>query len=309
MTTHPKVSVIMNCFNGEKYVKAAIESVYAQTYPNWEIIFLDNASSDCTPTIAKCFDQRLHYFRNHQTVPLGEARTQALRHASGEYLAFLDSDDLWLPVKLEKQMPLFKNRPELGLVFSDTEIRYADSGRSTSYFKNHRYKPPRGKIFAALLKHYSVPMLTAVIPARTLRSMTQWFDGKYQVCDDFDFFMRLAYAWDCDYVDEKLATCLIHSEATTAKMHRYAPQEMANTIAKLRSQYPDLDNRFGPEINIFLKNVSFSQGKSQWQSGNNQSARAEFRKHLFSPKFFFSYCSTILSYNTFDQIRRILRRQ
>jgi len=63
MTTHPKVSVIMNCFNGEKYVKAAIESVYAQTYPNWEIIFLDNASSDCTPAIAKCFDQRLHYFR------------------------------------------------------------------------------------------------------------------------------------------------------------------------------------------------------------------------------------------------------
>jgi len=186
----------MNCLNGEKYVRTAIDSVFAQTYTNWEIIFLDNASTDGTSGIARSYDLRLRYFRNECVVPLGRARNQALKQATGEFIAFLDCDDLWLPHKLEMQIPVFGGRPKVGLVFSDTELHFQATGVITTYFVNHRYKPPRGWIFPALLLHYSIPMPTAVIRAEALRSMAQWFDDSYQVCCDFFFFVPLTFLWD-----------------------------------------------------------------------------------------------------------------
>ena len=305
--TDPKVSVIMNCLNGEKYVKAAIDSVYAQGYPNWEIIFLDNASTDHTQAIARSYDARLRYFRNERTVPLGEARNLALKQATGDFVAFLDSDDLWQPDKLEKQIPLFHERPQLGLVFSDSVLLFQDTGKSTTYFRSHRYKPPRGRIFASLLTHYSIPMLTAVVRIDALRAMGQWFDSSYQVCDDFDFFMRLSYEWECDFLDVPLATCRIHGDAVTAKMHQYGPGEMIRTLEKFRSRHPDFEKNFGKEAKVFLMQVSYKKGKSCWRQGNVRAARDEFRKHLYRPKFLLSYLGTLLPYSTFAEISTRLR--
>lgn len=299
-----KVSVVMNCLNGERYVRAAIESVYAQTYGDWEIVFLDNASTDATPDIAAEFDSRLRYFRNSAVVPLGQARNQAVANASGEYVAFLDCDDTWMPHKLETQVPLFDDRPDLGLVFSDAELHYQETGVQKTYFKSHGYKPPRGRIFRALLQHYAIPMLTAVVRTAALRSMDQWFDSDYRVCDDFDFFMRLSYRWECDYVDEPLARCLIHRDATTHTMHRYAASEMVRTIEKLRIQYADFDERYGRETQAFMKGVSYKQGTSHWREGRNREARAEFAKHLSSPKFLVSYLAALLPYDTTEKYWR-----
>lgn len=306
--SEPKVSVIMNCLNGEKYVRTAIESVYAQSYANWEIIFLDNASTDGTPAIARGYDTKLRYLRNESIVPLGAARNQALKQASGEFIAFLDSDDFWFPNKLEKQIPLFSGRPNIGLVFSDTELHFQATGVITTYFRNHQYKPPRGWIFPALLKHYSIPMPTAVIRVEALRSMDQWFDDRYQVCDDFDFFMRLAYDWECDYLDATLASCLIHGEAVTFRMHQYGPGEMAQTIEKFRTRHADFEQRFGDEVGAFLKQVSYKQGKSYWLEGKNRAARQEFGRHFFSPKFLLSYLATFFPYPAIERIARLLRR-
>ena len=103
----PLVSIIMNCWNCEKYLREALDSVYAQTYPHWEIIFWDNASTDQSGEMARSYDHRLRYFKGEVTIPLGAARNKALEQAKGEFIAFLDCDDAWLPEKLEKQIPLF----------------------------------------------------------------------------------------------------------------------------------------------------------------------------------------------------------
>ena len=100
----PLVSVIMNCLNGEQYLREAIDSVYAQTYDNWEIIFWDNASYDGTKKIAKSYDSKLKYFKSEVTSILGAARVLAVEKAKGEYFAFLDCDDIWYKEKLDKQM-------------------------------------------------------------------------------------------------------------------------------------------------------------------------------------------------------------
>ena len=91
----PLVSVIMNCYNSDRYLREAIDSVFAQSYQNWEIIFFDNASTDQSAEIAKSYGPKLRYFRGESTVLLGAARNRAFEKAAGQYFAFLDCDDIW----------------------------------------------------------------------------------------------------------------------------------------------------------------------------------------------------------------------
>ena len=106
MTEQPLVSVIMNCFNGEKYLREAIDSVLAQTYQNWELIFWDNQSTDRSAEIVKSYDDpRIYYFYASQHTLLYEARNYAIEDQNGEFLAFLDVDDWWESDKLSIQLP------------------------------------------------------------------------------------------------------------------------------------------------------------------------------------------------------------
>ena len=99
------VSIIINCFNGEKYLKDCLESVRLQTYANWEIIFWDNKSKDNSKKIFKSFkDKRFKYFLAKKHTNLYEAKNLALKKANGDIIAFLDTDDLWLKNKLQKQV-------------------------------------------------------------------------------------------------------------------------------------------------------------------------------------------------------------
>ena len=86
MQTPPLVSVVINCYNGEKFLKNAIDSIYVQTYKHWEIIFWDNASTDQSANIALSYGEKLHYFKSETTKPLYEARSLAVKKAKGDFL-------------------------------------------------------------------------------------------------------------------------------------------------------------------------------------------------------------------------------
>ena len=106
----PLVSVIVNCFNGEKYLKEALASVLNQSYENWEIIFWDNQSNDKSSIIFKSYkDKRFKYYYASQHTLLYDARNQAIEKSSGDFIAFLDTDDFWEKNKLELQMPFFED--------------------------------------------------------------------------------------------------------------------------------------------------------------------------------------------------------
>ena len=110
----------MNVHNGSKFLHEAIDSALTQTYENFEIILWDNHSTDNTREVVKSYsDQRIKYFYSKEFTSLGEARNRAIKKSSGELIAFLDSDDIWMPNKLELQIPMFNNR-DVGIVISDT---------------------------------------------------------------------------------------------------------------------------------------------------------------------------------------------
>ena len=106
----PLVSIIINCYNGEKYLKKSIQSILSQTYSNWEIIFFDNNSDDSSKKIVKKFsDNRIKYFYSKKTHSLYKARNIAISKSKGEYICFLDTDDIWLKDKLKIQLMYFKS--------------------------------------------------------------------------------------------------------------------------------------------------------------------------------------------------------
>ena len=112
----PLVSIIMNCYNGETYLNASLESVLSQTYKNWELIFWDNHSTDSSAKIFKNYkDKRFVYLFANEHTTLYKARNLAIEKTKGDFISFLDVDDLWNKNKLELQMPYFNN-PKVGVV-------------------------------------------------------------------------------------------------------------------------------------------------------------------------------------------------
>ena len=120
----PPVSILMNCYNGEKFLREAVESVLGQTYRNWELIFWDNQSSDESAVIFNSYaDKRFHYYWAPEHTVLGQARNLAVEQARGEWVAFLDCDDVWLPEKLHKQVAIIREESvNLGLVYGYSQI-------------------------------------------------------------------------------------------------------------------------------------------------------------------------------------------
>ena len=114
MNTEKKISIVMNCYNGESFLKQALESIFNQTYQNWELIFWDNKSQDNSKKILDNYsDNRIKYFISDNHTSQYEARKRAVKNCSGELIAFLDVDDWWDVSKLEKQSLLFDD-PEVG---------------------------------------------------------------------------------------------------------------------------------------------------------------------------------------------------
>ena len=103
----------MNCRNGDKFLRQAISSVYVQTYKNWEIVFVDNLSTDKTYQIIKEYDLKLRYFKTNEVLGLGQARNFGLSKCDGKYIAFLDTDDVWLPSKLCRQVGCLEGKLNL----------------------------------------------------------------------------------------------------------------------------------------------------------------------------------------------------
>ena len=152
----PLVSIIMNCFNGEFFLREAIESVISQTYKNWELIFWDNKSSDKSATIFKSYkDERLKYFYANEHTPLYKARNLAIQKSKGAFISFIDTDDLWNRDKLELQIPYFKD-PKVGVVYSNLWIIKKKKTIKKIYVKK---KLPRGDIFYDIIKRIFVLLI------------------------------------------------------------------------------------------------------------------------------------------------------
>lgn len=192
------VSIIMPSYNTEKYISESIASVQKQSYADWELIIVDDCSADNTDEIVKPFlsDKRIKYIKNETNSGAAVSRNRALREAKGKWIAFLDSDDLWLPVKLEKQIAFMKK--------NDYHFSY------TNYVEINEASIPNGRFITGpkrITKHgmYNycwMGCLTVMYDAETV--------GLIQIADikknnDYAMWLKACKKEDCYLLDEVLA--------------------------------------------------------------------------------------------------------
>jgi glycosyltransferase involved in cell wall biosynthesis len=187
----PLVSIIMNCYNGERYLSEAIDSIYSQTYKNWEIIFWDNASIDMSGKIAKSYDDRLKYFSSKSTVALGKARNFAIKECNGDLISFLDCDDIWLPHKLELQVKEILLDSSCVVCYSDgyylqgdnkTEIKFS-SGKNTILYQ--------GEVFDKLICTNFINWQTVLINKKMAEG-NLFFNENLSYAEDHEILLRLS---------------------------------------------------------------------------------------------------------------------
>lgn len=290
---YPLVSVIINCYNGERYLREAIDSVYAQTYPNWEIIFVDNASVDQTAVIANSYDNRLKYFRNPLTIKLGESRNIACKHAEGEFLAFLDCDDVWMPNKLELQIPLFSENSSVGIVISNA-----------GYIKQRDIQEGRVAIlpqqalkgmytFNDILSDYFIILSSAIIRADSLYALDHWFDATLNITEEADLFLRLAVDWKMTLVNQVLCYYRLHDN-NTHKTYEVIPfpDEIHYIFLRLDNMYSEYSEEYESHKTKWLNMGHQTVLLFHWKEGNIGSAY----KSLFQikPLTFKAYVKQLL---------------
>ena len=207
--TQPLVSVIMNCYNGEKYLEESIQSVISQTYDNWELIFWDNRSEDKSSEIFKKYqDKRFKYFYANKHTSLYEARNLAIQKSTGDFISFLDTDDLWEKQKLEKQMDYFDDH-SIGVVYSNYWLAKKDLRKKKINFRKRLY---RGDVYNELINNYNIGILTAIIRKKNYEELKKKFDERFSIIGDFDLFLRLSKLCKFESVQTPLAYYRLHGK-------------------------------------------------------------------------------------------------
>lgn len=191
--SEPLVSVIVGVYNKERYVGECLQSVLAQTYPRFELIVVDDASTDGSfAAIQKIQDDRLRIVRmpensGHPGVP----RNRGIQLAQGKYLAFLDADDIWMPDKLEKQVAYMEAHPEFP--FTHTRCQVIDADGREQYLRHDGIYPPPGDYFADLVQHCFVCTSTVMLRLELVKQMggfsEEWC---FKSGQDYEFFVRCA---------------------------------------------------------------------------------------------------------------------
>jgi glycosyltransferase involved in cell wall biosynthesis len=233
--SEPLVSVVVNCFNGEKYLAQALNSIFAQTYQNWEIVFWDNQSTDASARIAQSYaDPRLRYFYAPTHQGLYAARNDAIAEARGEFIAFLDVDDWWLPQKLARQIPLFAD-PEVGLVCSNYWI---ESERKRKRWKALKRPAPTGRVLGELMRWRFIGLLTLVLRRSALHSLAYPCDPRFPLCGDWDLAVRLAVKWKLDCAQELLAVFRLHGNNETIRKRDQLHEELGLWIDEMQRVEP-----------------------------------------------------------------------
>ncbi len=210
------VSVIINCYNSEAYIKKAIESVISQTYIRWEIILWDNQSKDNTREIVMSFkDERIKYFLAPTFTTLSLARKNAIQKASGTYLAFLDSDDYWNPNKLSLQINEFDKNSEVGIVHTNFKLVTENDNLKVQLQKNYyatikQFGYSNEKIYKRLL-YSNFIIFSSLIIRKNIYDQIGGINDNFNQNEDYELLLKASLITNSTNIPEDLTYYRIHS--------------------------------------------------------------------------------------------------
>lgn len=229
------VSIITPTFNREKYLALAIESVLNQLHDNFELLIIDDGSTDNTRKLVGRYqsDKRIHYFyQNNQGQSV--ARNTGLREANGKYICFLDSDDLFAPDKLSKQVSFLEHNPSIPITYSDEEL-IDEEGH---VFSTHNMKRHSGILYEKLLIDNFVSITTIMVRRECFDEMGM-FDETIKVADDYELWLRFSTKYEFHYEPQYFAQYRVMREQISSdKTSRFNSNK--RIIESFFLKFPDL---------------------------------------------------------------------
>src|SRR5688572_29661754 len=201
----PRVSIIIPSFNCAEFLPRAVASVYAQTYSDYEVIVVDDGSTDGTRELVGQWEGKIRYFYQSNR-GVSAARNLAVSKASGQFLAYLDADDVYYPNRLEAQVAFLDAHPDCGLVHSDVSIvDESDRVIIRSFNRETPRLPPKGNCLIDLLQRGHIQM-ASVMERRICFDRAGGFEERLSNSEDYLHFIQIAlHGYAIGYIDEPLA--------------------------------------------------------------------------------------------------------
>ena len=213
----PKISIIMNCHNGERYLKKSLRSIFHQSFKNWELIFFNNCSTDGSLSIINSFkDRRVKVYNSKKFLNLYDARNKALKYAKGKYVSFLDADDQWNKNKLKTQFNFITKKK---LKFCYTNFYIKSKNKKILKIKNNIEVNTQ-----SLLNDYNIGILTVMIERKIL--LKNKFNKKFEIIGDFDLFIKLSNFLKVGFINKPLSVYNNHGNNLSLRKKKLHIKEL-----------------------------------------------------------------------------------
>lgn len=272
---NPVVSVVIPSYNSARWVGEAIESVLGQSFPDWELLLVDDGSTDNTrAVVARYTDPRVRYIYQ-ENQERSAARNRGVREAQGAFVAFLDADDLWLPEKLAEQVKVFEREPAVGLVYAGTYVVEEDGRPFFQQRCQHR-----GFVVRPLLVEDNIvagSASSAMVRRECFERVGYW-DETLAVCEDWEMWLRIARSYLFDFVPQPLVKVRTHGNNTqkqAEKMRRGTLDFFARVLAN-----PALENEVRPLRRRVRSLAFFMVGRAFYAAREMGLARRYFLRSI-----------------------------
>jgi glycosyltransferase involved in cell wall biosynthesis len=233
----PRVAVIIPCYNREQYIRETVASALSQTYPNLEVVAVDDGSTDGTRKILEDYSDRIRIMEHSGRVNKGQSASinLAMRSTDSEYVAILDSDDVWAPTKIERQAEILEKSGEVGLVYVNGFAIDHAGNRLYKLIGGHRTNA--GDAQSVLLEYYIGPPSSWLVRRSAFESAGE-FDEDMRSAQDHDMAIRLAEITKFEYIDEPLLYYRRHADTQSRKYSRRRWETGFVILKKACERYP-----------------------------------------------------------------------
>lgn len=279
MNSAPRVSVIIAAYNAADTLEATLASVAAQTFRDFELVAVDDGSTDATPALLARFAQTHAWARwiRQDNAGAAAARERAIATARGTLIAFLDADDLWLPEKLAMQMAVFDRNPSLVLVFTDERDFSPDGDAPLTRFQQ---KPPaRGRILSQLFFGNFI-LNSSVVVRKDALLAGGGFDAAHRVHEGIDLWLRLAEHHDFDYVDAVLVRYRVRPESLSHADLLACQRRDLEMMDAWMARRPDLFPADSPRIRQRRARIFERMGRTLLTRGDYRGSRKAYRRAI-----------------------------
>lgn len=253
----PLISVIMPAYNPGTFLPTAIESVLAQTYHHFELIIIDDGSTDHTPDICRAYakkDARIHVFRQQNQGPAA-ARNAGIKLSKGQFICLLDADDCMDPKKIEIQLSVMQQNPEIDITYTALKL-IDDKGNTLGEIHSQDYPP---EVLVAQMFFRNVISNANTIMAKRFCLERNAYDENYKYAEDYDLMMRLVHQYCFKYVDIPLTLYRRHGNnlSDNLKAHRNTETKVINRYSKEHVEEIIEKSGLSEEEKLFMKGKIF----------------------------------------------------